>query len=161
MIRDVDALRDDQWDRLKDLVPGGRAGERGPRCDNRRFVDALLWMARSGGRWRDLPERLGDHQAVKRRYYRWIERGALDEFLAALTTAADLEWLMIDSTIVRAHQHAAGARIAKGGGCPGFGAIPRRLEHQDTCRCRRARQSRPSVVRARSAQRYYPGTRTD
>lgn len=125
-MRDIDALRDDQWERLKELVPGGRAGERGPRCDNRRFVDALLWMARSGGRWRDLPERFGDHQAVKRRYYRWIERGALDKFLAALTT--DLEWLMIDSTIVRAHQHAAGARIAKGGGCPGFGAITRRSE---------------------------------
>ncbi len=63
-MRDIDSLRDDQWERLKELVPGGRAGERGPRCDNRRFVDALLWMARSGGRWRDLPERFGDHQAV-------------------------------------------------------------------------------------------------
>ncbi len=73
---DPDALRDDQWERLRDLVPGGRAGQRGPWCDNRRFVDALLWMARSGGRWRDLPPRLGDHRAVKRRYYRWIERGA-------------------------------------------------------------------------------------
>jgi transposase len=89
MIRDVDALRDDQWYRLKDLVPGGRAGECGPRCDNR-LVDALLWIARSGGRWRDLPERFGDHRAVKRRYYRWIERGALDEFLAALTTETTL-----------------------------------------------------------------------
>lgn len=50
MIRDVDALCDDQWERLRDLVPGGRAGQRGPRCDNRRFVDALLWMAaRAGG----------------------------------------------------------------------------------------------------------------
>ncbi len=116
--RDIDALRDDQWERLRDLVPGGRAGQRGPRCDNRRFVDALLWMARSGGRWRDLPERFGDHQAVKRRYYRWIERGALDSFLDALTTEADLVWLMIDITIVRAHQHAAGARIAKGGRMP-------------------------------------------
>ena len=65
--RDVDALRDDQWERLRDLVPGGRAGQRGPRCDNRRFVDALLWMVRSGGRWRDLPERFGGHQAAKRR----------------------------------------------------------------------------------------------
>jgi transposase len=119
MIRNVDALRDDQWERLRDLVPGGRAGQRGPRCDNRRFVDALLWMARSGGRWRDLPERFGDYQAVKRRYYRWIERGALDRFLDALTAEADLEWPMIDSTIVRAHQHAAGARIAKGGRMPG------------------------------------------
>jgi transposase len=117
MERDVDALRDDQWDRLKELVPGGRVGERGPRCDNRRFVDALLWMVRSGGRWRDLLEHFGDYQAVKRRYYRWIEC-ALDKFLEALTMEADLEWLMIDSTIVRAHQHAAGARIAKGGWMP-------------------------------------------
>ena len=52
---DVDALRDDQWERLRDLVPGGRAGQRGPWCDNRLFVDALLRMARSGARWRDLP----------------------------------------------------------------------------------------------------------
>ncbi len=81
-------------------------------------------MARSGGRWRDLPERFGDHQAVKRRYYRWIERGALDAFLQALTTEADLEWLMIDSTIIRAHQHAAGARIAKGGRMPRAWAAP-------------------------------------
>ena len=66
---DPDALRDNQWDRIKDLIPGERRGQRGPRCDNRRFVDALLWMARSGGRWRDLPERLGDHRAVKRRYH--------------------------------------------------------------------------------------------
>jgi transposase len=112
---DVDRLRDDQWERLRDLVPGGREGQRGLRCDNRLFVDALLWMARSGARWRDLPERFGDHQAVKRRYYRWIARKALGGFLAVLTAEADLEWLMIDSTIVRAHQHAAGARIAKGG----------------------------------------------
>ena len=90
---DVDGLRDDQWERLQDLVPGGRAGQRGPRCDNRLFVDALLWMARSGARWRDLPERLGDYQAVKRRYYRWIARGALGGFLAVLTAAVDLEWL--------------------------------------------------------------------
>ncbi len=121
---DVDRLRDDQWERLRDLVPGGREGQRGPRCDNRLFVDALLWMARSGARWRDLPERFGDHQAIKRRHYRWITRGALGSFLAVLTAKADLEWLMIDSTIVRAHQHAAGARIAKGGLMPRDWAAP-------------------------------------
>ena len=82
------------------------------------FLNALLWMARSGSRWRDLPRQLGRHEAVKRRYYRWIEMGVLDEILAALAREADLEWLMIDSTIVRAHQHAAGARRQKGGRMP-------------------------------------------
>jgi transposase len=115
---DCDALRDDQWERLKGLVPGGTKGKRGPRTDNRRFLDALLWMARSGGRWRDLPERFGNYHSVKRRYYRWIAMGVLDTMLAALAREADLEWLMIDSTIVRAHQHAAGARKAKGGQMP-------------------------------------------
>lgn len=56
--------------RIKSFVPGGSRGKRGPRTDNRKFLDALLWMARSGGRWRDLPERLGDYRSVKRRYYR-------------------------------------------------------------------------------------------
>ncbi len=121
---DLDALRDDQWERIKNLVPGGRRGQRGPRCDNRRFVNALLWMARSGARWRDLPERFGDYEAVKRRYYRWIERGALDGFLEGLNAEADLEWLMIASTLVRAHQHAAGARRAKGGHMPKLWAAP-------------------------------------
>ncbi|MBY3179917.1 IS5 family transposase [Rhizobium leguminosarum] len=112
---DCDALRDDQWERIRGFVPGGTRGKRGPRTNNRLFLDALLWMARSGGRWRDLPERLGDYRSVKRRYYRWIEMGVLDEMLAMLAREADLEWLMIDSTIVRAHQHAAGARKVKGG----------------------------------------------
>ncbi|MBP6112257.1 MAG: IS5 family transposase [Sphingobium sp.] len=112
---DCDTLRDDQWERIKVFVPGGTKGKRGPRTDNRKFLDALLWMARSGGRWRDLPERLGDYRSVKRRYYRWIEMGVLDAMLLVLAREADLEWLMIDSTIVRAHQHAAGARKEKGG----------------------------------------------
>ena len=114
----VDELRDDQWERLKPLCPGGGKGKRGPRTDNRKFLNALLWMARSGARWRDLPERFGDYASVKRRYYRWIEMGVLDRMLKALAREADLEWLMLDSTIVRAHQHAAGARKAKGGRMP-------------------------------------------
>src|SRR5215470_3759888 len=113
-----DELRDDQWERLKPLVPGGSKGKRGPRTDNRRFLNALLWMALSGGRWRDLPGRLGDYNTVKRRYYRWIEMGVLDAMFEALACEADMEWLMIDSTIVRAHQHAAGARQIKGGRMP-------------------------------------------
>jgi len=92
--------------------------ERGPRTNNCLFLDALLWMARSGGRWRNLPERFGAYQSVKRRYYRWIEMDVLDGMLVVLAREADLEWLMIDSTIVRAHQRAAGARKIKGGRMP-------------------------------------------
>jgi transposase len=115
---ELDGLRDDQWERVKGFVPGGTKGKRGPRTDNRRFLDALLWMARSGGRWKDLPERLNDYRTVKRRYYDWIARGVLDQMLADLAREADLEWLMIDSTIVCAHQHADGARKIKGGRMP-------------------------------------------
>ena len=85
-------------------------------------ITACFWTLfcgwRSGGRWRDLPERYGDYQSVKRRYYRWIEMGVLDDMLAVLAREADLEWLMIDSTIVRAHSQAAGARKDKGGRMP-------------------------------------------
>ncbi len=130
---DCDALRDDQWERIRGFVPGGTRGKRGPGTNNRLFLDALLWMARSGSRWRDLPEQLGDYRSVKRRYYRWIEMGVLDEMLAMLAREADLEWLMIDSTIVRAHQYAAGARKVKGGGCPGPGPVSGRIKHQNPC----------------------------
>ena len=120
----IDHLRDDQWDRVKGFMPGGLKGRRGPRTNNRLFVDALLWMARSGGRWRDLPGEYGHSHSVKRRYYRWIERGVLDTILSVLARDADLDWLMIDSTIVRAHQHAAGARTIKGGRMPKVWAGP-------------------------------------
>lgn len=113
-----DRLRDDQWDRLKVLTPSGTKERRGPRTDDRLFVDALLLMARLGRRWRDLPSEYGHHQSVKRRYHRWIDMGVLDDILIAVAQEADLEWLMIDSTIVRAHQHAAGARKNKGGLMP-------------------------------------------
>lgn len=113
-----DGLRDDQWERVKDLLPGGRKGKRGPRLQNRLFLDAILWFARSGGRWKDLPERFGQSDTIKRRYYRLVDRGVFDQILDRLAQDADLEWLMIDSTIVRAHHRAAGARLTKGGRLP-------------------------------------------
>jgi transposase len=109
-----EVLRDDQWDRLKPLVPGGRKGRRGPRSDGRRFIDALLWVGRSGGRWRDLPEKFGPYQTVKRRYYRWVENGVLDRIFAAVADDPDLEWLAIDATVIRAQAQAAGARVKRG-----------------------------------------------
>ena len=118
MVCDVDALSDAQGARLAPLMPGGCRGRRGPRANNRRFMDALVWMARSGGRWRDLPERFGDFRTVKRRYYDWVERGVLGLIFEALGGDADLEWVSVDATVVRAHAQAAGASRAKGGRMP-------------------------------------------
>jgi transposase len=111
---DGDDLTDAQWERIEGFVPGGRKGRRGPRSNNRRFVNALIWMARSGGRWRDMPARFGDFQTVKRRYYRWIEMGVLDRLFSALAQEADLEWVAIDSTSIRAQAQAAGAARKRG-----------------------------------------------
>jgi transposase len=119
-----EGLTDEQWARIAPLMPGGCKGKRGPRSNNRRFMDAVLWMARSGGRWRDLPERFGKVSTVKDRYYDWVERGVFAEIFQALSGEADMEWLMVDSTIVRAHQHAAGARRQKGGRMPRAWAAP-------------------------------------
>lgn len=117
-------LRDDQWERLKPFVPGGRKGRRGPRSDGRRFFDAVLWLARSGGRWRDLPERFGPSDTVKRRYYRWIEQGVFDRIFEAVSVDPDLEWLMIDATVIRANAQAAGARQKRGDRKPRLLAAP-------------------------------------
>jgi transposase len=111
---DGEILRDDQWDRLRDFVPGGRKGKRGPRSDGRRFLDALLWLARSGGRWRDLPDRFGPYQTAKRRYYRWVEQGVIDRIFSAVSDDPDIEWLAIDATVIRAQAQAAGAQRKRG-----------------------------------------------
>lgn len=132
-------LRDDQWARIESFVPGGRKGRRGPRSNGRLFVDALLWMARSGGRWRDLPDRFSPYQTAKRRYYRWIEMGVLDRLFEAVAAEPDLEWVMLDATVIRAHAQAAGARRKRGTGHPSAWPFSRRLRNQNPRLCRCAR----------------------
>ena len=104
------ALRDDQWERIKDLLPG-RAGQPGAQArDNRLFVDAVLYRYRAGIPWRDLPVRFGDFRVVHLRHSRWSQSGVWQRVFEALAQEADNEYAMIDSTIVRAHQHSAGAK---------------------------------------------------
>ena len=113
-----EVLRDDQWERIKPFVPGGMKGKRGPRSNGRLFIDALLWMARSGARWRDLPERFGPYERAKQRYYRWLREGVLTRIFEAMAAEPDLEWVMLDATIIRAHLHAAGAPKKRGARTP-------------------------------------------
>ena len=104
------ALRDDQWNRIEYLLPG-RPGTVGvTAADNRLFVEAVLFRYRAGIPWRDLPERFGDWKNVHRRFSRWAEKGVWKRVFELLAKDADNEYAMIDSTIVRVHQHSAGAQ---------------------------------------------------
>jgi len=104
------ALRDDQWERIKDLLPG-REGHVGVTArDNRLFVEAVLYRYRAGIPWRDLPARFGDWKKVHTRFGRWAKAGVWARMFQHLAGEADNEYAMIDTTIVRAHQHSAGAK---------------------------------------------------
>lgn len=103
-------LTDEHWKRIERLVPGkkgdkGRAGE-----DNRLFVDAVLWILRTGAPWRDLPSEFGNWNSTYVRFRRWARNRVWESLFNALADDPDFEHVMIDATIVRAHQHAAGAK---------------------------------------------------
>ena len=103
------SIRDDQWERIQDLLPG-RAGHVGVTAkDNRLFVEAVLYRYRTGIPWRDLPERFGCGVKVHTRFSRWAKTGVWERVFQHVAVDADNEYAMIDATIVRAHQHAAGA----------------------------------------------------
>ena len=132
-------LRDDQWERIEGLLPGREGSIGVTAADNRLFVEAVLYRYRTGMPWRDLPERFGDWKNVHRRFSRWAEAGVWKGVFQHLAADADNEYAMIDSTIVRAHQHSAGAKKSRRG--PGDRALPRRTEYQDPYTGRCARQS--------------------
>jgi transposase len=104
------ALRDDQWNRIKDMPPGREGSVGVTATDNRLFIEAVLYRYRAGIPWRDLPERFGDWKNVHRRHTRWAETGVWEAIFRHLASDADNEYAIIDSTIVRAHQHSAGAK---------------------------------------------------
>ena len=108
MIRLV--LNDAQWERVAPLLPG-KAGDPGrSAADNRLFLEAVLWMARVGAPWRDLPETFGNWNSVFKRFRRWAQKGVFEELLKLLSGDPDFEYAMIDGTIIRVHQHGAGAK---------------------------------------------------
>src|SRR3954451_18710716 len=114
-------LRDDQWDRIKDLLPGRKNSVGVTARDNRLFVAAVLYRYRAGIPWRDLPERFGDPIKVHTRFSRWAKSGVWEKVFEILVADRDNEYAMIGFTIVRAHQHRAGAekktaRIKRSGG---------------------------------------------
>lgn len=113
-------LSDQEWERIAPLA-AGKANDCGVTGkDNRQFVNAVLWIARSGAPWRDLPERYGKWNSVYQRFNRWAKTGVWERIFTALQDMDD-EWLMLDSTTIRAHQQAAGQKkYSRGGGTGSF-----------------------------------------
>jgi len=101
-----------QWERIADLLPGKASDPGRTASDNRLFVNGVLWVLRSGAHWCDLPERYGRWKTLHKRFSRWSKAGVWDRVFADLIKDRDNQYLMIDSTLVRAHQQAA---TGKGG----------------------------------------------
>ena len=107
-------ITDKQWEQIKDLFPPEISGKRGrPGKNNRIMFNAIVWLARSGAPWRDLPERFGPWETVYSKFRLWLENAILDNIFRILALDCDPQDLSFDGTIVRAHQHSAGAK--KGG----------------------------------------------
>lgn len=122
------AISDADWSRIEHLLP-----KHGPARTKRRFVDAVLFVAKTGIPWRDLPERFGDWNAAWKRFDRWSRAGRWQTLFEALQDP-DLEGLILDSTVIRAHPCAAGApkkataradKRSKPSGAAGAGSGPR------------------------------------
>ena len=113
-------LTDEQWQRLAPLLPPERPRTGRPNRTHRQILNGIHWRLKTGAPWRDLPERYGPWQTVYSRYRRWQQAGVWDRILAALHVEADgrgdFDWDVhfLDGSVVRAHQHAAGAK----GGTP-------------------------------------------
>jgi transposase len=107
---DRNLLSDAQWERIAPFLPGKPGDPGRSAIDNRLFVEAVLWIARTGAPWRDLHERFGRWNSVFRRFRRWALKGVFEGVFKHLSGDPDFEYAIVDGTIVRVHQHGTGAR---------------------------------------------------
>lgn len=147
-------ITDRHWELLEAHLPG-REGVWGGRAkDNRRFINAVFWILRTGSPWRDLPPDYGDWKNTHRRFCRWRDKGIWEGLLARLMDEPDLEWLLIDASHIKVHPHAAGARggnqamsRTKGGSTPKYTWPWMRM----VCRSESLLQKAPRLIAARLA----------
>lgn len=112
MIRTL--LSDEVWARIESVLPGKEGDPGRTATDNRWFVEAVLWIGRTGCPWRDLPKAFGRWHTVYIRFSRWRRKGVWERVIHALADETEIRHVLIDSTIVRAHQHSSGARKKNG-----------------------------------------------
>jgi len=103
-------LSDEQWNRVASHLPGKPGDPGRSAADNRMFLEAVLWIARVGAPWRDLPEMFGKWNSVFQRFSRWAKKGVFERLFALLSGDPDFEYALIDGTIVKVHRHGAGAK---------------------------------------------------
>lgn len=103
-------LTDEQWQKILPILKTFPQIRLGAGRDCRRFLDAVLWITRSGSQWRLLPKQYGKWNSVFKRFANWSQLGVFEKLFAQISEDPDLEYLLIDSTIVRAHACAAGAK---------------------------------------------------
>ncbi len=102
-------ISDRIWSLLEPHLPGQRGQWGGIAVDNRKFINAVFWILRTGAPWRDLPPSYGDWKNTHRRFCRWRDKNIWEGILEKLVTEPDFEWLMIDASHIKVHPHAAGA----------------------------------------------------
>lgn len=104
-------ISDEEWEMIKELLPSDQLPKQGrPPKPNRDMLNGILWIAKSGAPWRDLPERYGPWNTVYDRFSAWAKAGVFEKIFEVLGVDADMQELSIDSTSVKVHQHAAGAK---------------------------------------------------
>src|ERR1700681_4365099 len=149
-------LRDDQWNRIKDILPGREGHVGGTAPDNRLFVEAILYRFRTGIPWRDLPVRFDYWKSTHQRFSRWAKSGVFERIFQLLASDADNEYMMIDATIVR---NTAPARKKRGR--PSHRPIARRIDHENPRSRRRLGQPRQSDAHGRPGPRFGLRARLD
>ena len=102
-------ISDSVWNLLEPHLPGRRGAWGRVAQDNRRFINAVIWILRTGAPWRDLPPEYGDWKNTNRRFCRWRDKGIWEKLFNLFVQDPDFEWLMIDASYIKVHPHAAGA----------------------------------------------------
>ena len=103
-------ISDKVWELIEPHLLGRKGTWGGNAHDNRQFINAVLWIVRTGAPWRDLPPDYGDWKNTHRRFCRWRDKRIWESLLEALIEEPDFEWLMIDTTHCKVHHHVAGAK---------------------------------------------------
>ena len=103
-------ISDKVWELIEPHLPGQVGQWGGIAEDNRRFINAVFWILRTGAPWRDLPPSYGNWNSVAKRFRRWVKEDIWEKVLEMLIDEPDYEWLMIDASHIKVHPHAAGAK---------------------------------------------------